>query len=251
MKKVHIGLGSIVVALVCAAIAGYSPVELFGLVKSGAQGILDWLRSTEEAAGAWGPLVFGGLHISFLMLMFPAGLLSTLAGTIFGFKLGALIILVDDMIAAMLAYYIGQWIAKKLDQRKKDSHAEGDILEEDVVASNRLFDVGQIKKLGVYVAKQCENNGFQAMLTMRLLALPYMPISYAAGFMKQVKFRDFFWATLLVDILGAGLYAYLGDSFHKGPKAIIIAASLIAISLLIPRIVGMVTKKKGEGVRKK
>lgn len=64
-----------------------------------------------------------------------------------------------------------------------------------------------------------------------------MPLSYAAGLVRTAKLRDFALATFLTNIIGGFVFVYFGDQLGSGLKNLLLPASLIIISLLIPRII--------------
>jgi len=148
------------------------------------------------------------------LCLLPAVLFTVLAGVLFGILWGTVYV----VIAATIAAIIGFQIARKFKITSK--------------SRNKI-----IRKLVDQCDNHCRNNGLQAFIILRLLYLPYMPLSYAAGLVKSARLRDFTVATFLTNIIGSFTFVYFGSNLDKGLKGLLLPGILIALTLLIPRIV--------------
>ncbi len=171
--------------------------------------------------GVFAPLAFGVIYIVAGLVFLPVSALSIAAGALFGTFWGLIIVLFSATIAAALAFLIARPCCNLLPQAKQ----------------------GIIKKLQQTVEHRLETSTFQTIFILRLLYLPYMALSYAAGLVRTCKFWPFVWATFLTNIVGSFVFVYFGSQIGKGLTALIIPAILIVLSMLIPYVVKKFVKK--------
>lgn len=66
----------------------------------------------------------------------------------------------------------------------------------------------------VYISKQIERqskvHGFRLVLLLRLARLPYIALSYAAGFSAKITIRDFLLATALSNTVSITILVFVG-----------------------------------------
>lgn len=169
-------------------------------------------RSLAEFMGEspLGAVVFIIVYLARPVILFPASLLTIASGFVFGPLLGSLLTVVGSNGSAMVAYLIGRFFGD-------------DVLEG---APGRLRE-----------------NGFESVLVMRLIYLPYDPVSYAAGFLR-VRPLPFLLATALGSIPGTLSFVLFGASV--GPEALsgspeidwrvlVASAILLVFSLVLSR----------------
>ena len=173
------------------------------------------LRNTLETFGWLAALVFSVIYIIAGILLLPLSVFSIAAGTLFGLFWGLIIVLISATISAALSFIIARQFTSFVPRFKK----------------------GFIQKLQNTVEKYLEKNTFQAIFILRLLYLPYIGLSFAAGLVRKCKFWPFVLATFLTNIIGSFVFVYFGDQLGRGLKALIIPVILIGLSLLIPYIV--------------
>ncbi len=174
------------------------------------------LRTFIEQFGTAAPLIYILLYIVLTLIFFPATVVTILGGLVFGTFFGVVYAVIGATIAATFAFYIARYFGRQTVEK---------LLK------------GKVEK----VDEKISSNGFASIATMRLLFLPYMPISYAAGLTK-VKAKDFVLATLLTNIPGAFAFAYLGNSFGDLRK-IVIAIVLVILVMSTPKIFKKFKKK--------
>lgn len=179
------------------------------------------LRQALAPFGIFAPLAFALIYIIAGLLFLPVSALSIAAGALFGTWWGLIIVLFSATAAAALAFIIGRPCCDLLPRAKR----------------------GIVQKLQHLVERRLEKSTFHTVFILRLLYVPYMGLSYAAGLVRACEFWPFVWATFLTNIVGSFVFVYLGSQLGKGLTALIIPAALIALSLLVPYVVKRFVKK--------
>ena len=174
-------------------------------------------RGLIEGAGPWAPLVFVILKASTYVIAPLSGTpLKLVAGALFGFWDGALYALAGDVLGACLNF----WIARLL----------------RVKAIARLAGKKTLVRIDEVTAHV---GGWKALLVARLLLSSlYDFISYAAG-LSNLRFRHFFWVTLLAGIPSSLVTAFVGDSFVSNQGLFL---GLVGLSAAV--LIGMVLGRK-------
>ena len=203
-----------IILLIVAYIVLMSPLRDFITVEN--------IISFVDGFGMWGPLIFMLIYIIGLLVFVPATLFSIAGGFIFGLWEGVLYVVIAATIAASLGFLIARKFSSNWNFAK----------------SNKLTTMIVSTCEG-----HCEERGLQTFIILRLLYLPYMALSYAAGIVKTAKLRDFILATFLTNILGSFSFAYFGSQLDAGFKALILPVVLIILTLLVPMIVKKFYKK--------
>lgn len=193
----------------------YTPVGDF-LTKEG-------ITTFVESFGAFAPAVFILLYIVFVLFLFPATIFSIAGGLLFGTFWGVVYV----VVAATISAGIGFFLARKFHSKKPE-----------------MFSNKVVKLLVHKCEHHCELHGFKAFFILRLLYLPYMPLSYAAGFVRSAKFTEFLIATFVTNIIGSFSFVYLGGSLGNGYGALMLPVGLIVLTLLVPRVVKLFQTKK-------
>lgn len=170
---------------------------------------------------AWGPVVYILFYAIRPVTFFPATALTILAGIFFGFISGTILTIIAATLSASVAYMVGRFFGAGLK------------LEDSV--------------LGNWVTA-LRKNTFEAVLTTRLIFLPFDIVSYAAGIL-QTRFVPFVTATFLGILLGTATFVSIGASLDieefkmEGftfdifePKFLLLSATIFAISLLLSRL---------------
>jgi len=182
---------------------------------------VETLRGLIEPFGVFAPLAFGVLYIVAGIFFIPLSVFSIAGGVLFGTLWGLLVVLLSATISAAAAFFIARQFSSKVPQAQK----------------------GIIQKLQKTVEKRLEKSTFQTIVILRLLYMPYIALSYAAGLVKTCKFWPYIVATFFTNIVGSFVFVYLGDQLDKGLTALIIPVVLILLTLLIPKIVKKFVKK--------
>lgn len=131
----------------------------------------DWSRiqAWVESQGPWAPAIYITLLVLLPTIFFPTDPLCFFGGALFGLAWGAFYALLGMVISATLMFFLSQhllrdWLVKKLNDQPK------------------------LRRLDRVI----QSGGFFALLLLRILPIPFAPLSYFLG-MTGVKFRDYFW----------------------------------------------------------
>ncbi|MGB1288991.1 MAG: TVP38/TMEM64 family protein [Aggregatilineales bacterium] len=174
----------------------------------------------ETLTGAWyGALLYVLIYLLRPLFLFPASVFTLLAGTLFGLIPGFLIAMVAGVLSSLVPYSIGRWFG---DEEKLRQYTEG--------GSRIQQFVGMMTK-----------RPFQAVLTMRLLYLPYDAVSFVAGNL-HLSIVKFLLATTIGNLGGTLLYVSIGASLEGdltqgslslNPSLLALSAALLVIQPLI------------------
>jgi uncharacterized membrane protein YdjX (TVP38/TMEM64 family) len=199
--------------LVAGVVALYfSPARTY-LTKAHLRDLITWLR------GLWyGPFVLIGLYAVGCVFALPASVFVIAAGVIWGWKLGALYAITGGMIGAVASYFVGGFLGEGL--------------------------LEKFGSAGRAVRRQVESAGFTSMLIVRLIPGPPFAVwNYAAG-IARMRFRDYFWATLIGVIPSHIVFTYCADSLVNGTmtqgdalKRLAIVCALLLALIAIPLII--------------
>lgn len=143
----------------------------------------------------WGPFVYTFIYFLRPVILFPASILTILAGNLYGLAIGWLMAVIAGSASAIIPYFAGRWLFGGASEAQEENES-----------------IGQMRKF----ADALRNNPFQTVITMRLLFLPYDAASIFAGSLR-VPFIPFFLATALGNVPGALPYVLLGASVEGNP----------------------------------
>lgn len=187
-------------ALAVAAVALW-----FSPLRGSVSGVADALEPLRNAW--WAPLLFIAAYAVANVLLFPATPLTLAAGVVWGWWAGGLWVLLASTFGSLLPYMIG----------RRGSGAVERML--------RVRGAGMLKAL--------REEGFVALLLMRLVPLvPYNVLNYAAGF-AGVRPRDFVLATFAGTIPGIFTFTYLADAIRAGVVSPRDALARVAVAGLL------------------
>jgi uncharacterized membrane protein YdjX (TVP38/TMEM64 family) len=197
-----------------------SPARSY-LTKEHLRDLITWLR------GLWyGPLVLIALYAAGCVFAIPASIFVISAGVIWGWKLGAVYAIAGGMLGAIASYFVGGFLGEGL--------------------------LEKFGSAGRAVRRQVESAGFTSMLIVRLIPGPPFAVwNYAAG-IARMRFRDYFWATLIGVIPSHIVFTYCADSLINGTmtqgdalRRLAIVCVLLLALITIPI---MIKKKLGARV---
>ncbi len=179
--------------------------------------------------GTWyGPILYIIFYVVRPLILFPASLLTLLGGSIFGLFPGSLIVLIAGTLSSVIPYGVGWSLS--------DSDAEPST------------DEGRMKRF----IKLLKENPFQAVLTMRLLYLPYDAVSILAGSLR-INFAVFLLATAIGNIGGTLAYVGIGSSIQGDitsgnisfdPNLILFSAVVLVLGLGLSRLLKRFTPEQ-------
>jgi uncharacterized membrane protein YdjX (TVP38/TMEM64 family) len=200
----------------------FSPFRSY-LTKAHINDLIAWLR------GLWyGPIVLIVLYAAGCVFAIPASVFVIAAGVIWGWKLGAVYAIAGGMLGAIASYFVGGFLGEGL--------------------------LEKFGGAGRAVKKQVESAGFTSMLVVRLIPGPPFAVwNYAAG-IARMRFRDYFWATLLGVIPSHMVFTYCADSLINGTmtqgdaiRRLAIVCGLLLALMAIPLFI----KKRMEAKEKR
>lgn len=172
--------------------------------------------------GIYAPLIFILLFTLAPLIFFPDGILALAGGLIFGFYAGSFYIIIGALCGGTLSFYIARFYGKWLHEK---------------LAHEKIINF----------QKSVKKHGFVMILLVRLVPLvPFNIISYSAGF-STIRYRDFFFATLLGMIPGVLVYANIGaQSLAFGSREFYSAIALLIMLVFISMGLKQWVKKRVE-----
>jgi uncharacterized membrane protein YdjX (TVP38/TMEM64 family) len=153
--------------------------------------------------GVWGPIFYILLYTIGPSFLVPGAVMTVAAGLAFGAWWGSVWSLIGADMGAMVAFGAGRFLGRSFVERTMS------------VRLQRLLS-------------RLERSGFYLTLYLRLVpVIPYNAFNLLAG-ASPIRFRDYFWASVIGMIPGTALFALLGDSLWKpGSPRFFIALGLI------------------------
>jgi uncharacterized membrane protein YdjX (TVP38/TMEM64 family) len=174
----------------------------------------------------YAPIIFILLFTLAPLIFFPDGILALAGGLIFGFAWGSVYIIMGALCGGTLSFYLARLYGNKM--REKLAH----------------------EKL-INFQKSVQKHGFVMILLLRLVPLvPFNIISYSAGF-STIRYRDFFFATLMGMMPGVLVYANIGaQSLSFGSREFYISVSLLVMLVVVSMVLKQRVKKRLETYEK-
>jgi len=167
----------------------------------------------------YGPLLYVVVYIIRPLILFPASLLTILGGSVFGLWPGFAYVLFAGTASSTLPYLLGRWFTSDQQQTQGES-----ILQRFI---------GMLKR-----------HPFQAVLTMRLIYLPYDAVSLVAGSLA-IPFLIFLLATALGNVAGTLSFVGIGASIEGdlttgdvslNPAVLAFSVVVLIVSLALSRV---------------
>lgn len=177
------------------------------------------LRLAAAPAGAWGAIVFVLGYAIVTLTPVPKGALSILAGLVWGFWGGVLIVYIGALLGAGAAFLLGRWLGREAIER---------------FTGTRVARVDGLLR----------RRGFLALLGARLVpVIPFTVINYAAG-LTAVRRRDYALATAVGIIPGDLAYVAIGAYGFQLGWGFWVAVSALGLLTVGGAIVGIRAKKR-------
>jgi len=153
---------------------------------------IEKIREAIQSAGIWGPLLYMAAYGFTSIILFPATLLSTASGAMWGPYLGTFYTVIGATISSSIPFVFARVLGRKFAER--------------MLKKNKKMNV-----CDRFIGK----NGFAAVLIMRLIPIfPWDVVNYGSG-LCSVRFRDYFLATLIGIIPGSFTYNLVGSSIGQ------------------------------------
>ncbi len=174
----------------------------------------------DAARGNWWAIV-AYVVISLLrpLVLFPATIVAVAAGLLFGPFVGVAVAAASANASALIAHTVGRSFSRP---------------EQAAEVTSRL---------GVWAAR-LRSNGFEAVLLMRLLFLPYDLVSYACGLLR-VRRGEFLAANAIGTLPGTVAFVLIGASITRldegfggiDPVTLAVSVLLVVASITASRVV--------------
>jgi uncharacterized membrane protein YdjX (TVP38/TMEM64 family) len=161
------------------------------------------LKGEVVSWGVWGPIIYMLMYAIGPSFLVPGAVMTVAAGLAFGVWWGSVWSLIGADTGAMVAFGAGRFLGRSFVERTMG------------VRLRRILN-------------RLERNGFYVTLYLRLVpVIPYNAFNLLAG-ASPIRFRDYFWASIIGMIPGTVLFALLGDSlWEPGSVRFFIALGLI------------------------
>ena len=211
-----LGLAAVFVAL------WFSPLR-DQLTRENIRSGVDQIRSVWYA-----PLVYILIYALGCVAAIPASIFVIAAGFIWGWVLGGCYAMVGGTIGAVISYFAGRFIGAGL--------------------------LDRFGRVGRLVAKQVDHAGFRSLLVLRNIpGIPFAALNYGAG-VAGVRFRDYFFATILGIAPSKFVITYCADALFNGSmsegdafKRLAVVCLLVVALVLLPTIVKRLAGTKAIG----
>ncbi len=179
---------------------------------------IEKIRNFILSAGIWAPLLYMVAYGFTSIILFPATLLSTASGAVWGPYLGTFYTVIGATISSSIPFFFARLLGRRFVGKMLSKANKMDICDR-------------------FVGK----NGFVAVFIMRLIPIfPWDVVNYGSG-LCGIRFRDYLLATLIGIIPGSFTYNLIGSSLGqpidktKIILAVALVVSLAVISLLYKR----------------
>lgn len=138
--------------------------------------------------GVFAPWIFSLVYILGASCFFPTALLALAAGALFGLPGGFALALACSLFSASVAFLAGKHLSRRSILKYVETSEKVRAVDEAV-----------------------ERRGWKLILLLRLSAiLPYVVLNYGLG-LSKIRFKHYFFASLIGMIPGTLLYVYLGS----------------------------------------
>lgn len=194
------------IALFAVLVAGVGGA----LVASGGRvsDALETIRTSVDAAGMWGPVLFVVVYAVLTVLLVPGSPLTIAAGVLFGPFVGTVLVVSGATTGATGAFLWGRHLGREAVGR---------------LTGERFAKVDQ----------WLEDRGLLAVLYLRLVPLvPFNLLNPTAG-VTGVRLRDFVLGTAIGIVPGTFAYAALGGSFDDPTSPVFLSAIALLVVLAV------------------
>ena len=214
MNKITKFIILIAVIVIAGFIVRYTPFSEY-LTK---EHVLTFLESIR--AEWWGPVVFILIYGIGCVIALPGSLLTLTGGAVFGVFWGTVYNVLAANFGASLAFFAARYLGRDFIQ--------------GLLKSGKLADFD----------KGIQTSGFKTIFRLRLIpVVPFNGLNFGAG-LSSVKFRDYFFGSLLGMLPGTVIYTYFADALLQGVQGanqkaflnLLLASALLILISFLPSI---------------
>jgi uncharacterized membrane protein YdjX (TVP38/TMEM64 family) len=165
-------------------------LAIFSFVRSGLSlnEIITKFQETIKGYGTWGPIIYVLFYSFRSLIFFPASILTAASGLLFGPVNGILLTIIGENISANISFLVGRHF--------------GSGIRKHLGSRNRVLP---------FFERKYQENGFLAVLTMRLMYLPFDLIGYMSG-VFDIRQKDFALGTFFGTIPGLATFVLIGSA---------------------------------------
>lgn len=189
---------------------------------------LEMIRNFIQNAGIWGPLLYILLYCITSVVFFPATLLSTASGAVWGPYIGTLYTVIGATIASSISFFISRLLGRKVSQKIFNKSSKISVCDR-------------------FIGK----NAFVVVLIMRFIPIiPWDVVNFGSG-LCDIRFRSYFLASLIGTIPATFTYNLIGSSIGQPlDKTKIVAVAVTVSSLVIVSLIykKVILKRKNNGL---
>jgi uncharacterized membrane protein YdjX (TVP38/TMEM64 family) len=196
-----------------AAVIGFVALTL--LLAVGIQAIgADRIRQMVEDAEPFAPLVYILIRIlAFVIAPLSTGPVQFASGVMFGLVPGVIYSLIGEVIGGSINFWIARWLGRPVVRRLAG--------EAGMVRIEQWYHrIGEVWTL-IYAR-------------VFLFAI-YDFLSYAAG-LSPIRFRQYFWVTLIFGVPGAFIAVFVGTQIGEGIENLLTLYAVLAVLAVIPLV---------------
>jgi len=157
----------------------------------------------------YAPYIYILIYVIGVIFAVPGFALTIIAGPLFGFWQGALLVIIASNLGCHITFFISRFMGQGFVSK---------MIKEDSIADK--------------LSRKIEENGFLVMLYIRLLPIfPFNIVNYVCG-LTSIKYRSYAIATIIGMLPGTLVYVYLSVSaveVKDNPWALIIAIGLVVL----------------------
>lgn len=185
---------------------------IYSFLKSGLSmgELIARFREPIQNYGPWTPIIYVLFYSLRSLIFFPASILTAASGLIFGPWLGILLTIIGENISANISFLVGRYFGSGLLQR---------------LASGRKFMP--------FFERKFHENSFLAVLSMRLMYLPFDLVGYMSGCFR-INHKHFALGSFLGTIPALTTFVLLGSSVYHYEN-LILAMSFLILGLAISK----------------
>jgi uncharacterized membrane protein YdjX (TVP38/TMEM64 family) len=203
--------------------AGLLLVGIFALIWISP--LRDYLTREHIRAGVdhvralwYAPIVYVLLYAAGCVVALPASIFVIAAGFIWGWLLGGMYAMVGGTLGAVISFFAARFLGEGL--------------------------LTRFGRIGAVVAKQVDHAGFKTLLVLRNVpGIPFAVLNYGAG-VAGVRFRDYFFATILGIAPSKFVFTYCADALFNGSmsegdafRRMATVGALVIALILLPTLV--------------
>lgn len=185
--------------------------------------------------GLLGPVIYVVGYAILIVLTAPGTVITLIGGAVFPLHIAFALVIIGAMIGATLSFFIARYLGR------------------DAV-NEVLGSEGRVGQWTSKINDLLTTRGLMAVAYLRMAYVPFVVLNYLAP-LSGIRFRDFFWGTLLGILPGTFVFVFMGSAIRQAWQAgdlselvsarSAVALTLFALSLALPWVLNRLKKWKG------